>query len=97
MVVASHLKAVRYTGMFMICAGPFSSFNILEAWVGSTIPRTRTKRAVAYALVNMLGSTANICGSYSFPFHSVPRYVNGEINLSCFAVGGICFAIILSV
>ena len=53
MVVSSHITAVRFTGMFMMCAGSFSAFNVIQAWIGSTIPRTRTKRAVSYAMVNM--------------------------------------------
>ncbi|RDW66652.1 putative major facilitator superfamily permease-4 [Coleophoma crateriformis] len=95
MVIKSHVMPVRFTGMFLMCAGSFSAFNVLEAWVGSTVPRTRTKRAVAYALVNMLGNTSNIYGSYFFPSSTAPQYVPGGIALSSFAAGGIVFAIIL--
>ncbi|CZR52322.1 probable permease of the major facilitator superfamily [Phialocephala subalpina] len=95
MVIGSHATAVRYTGMFLMCAGSFSAFNVLEAWVGSTIPRTRTKRAITYALVNMLGNLSNIYGSYFFPSNTAPQYVAGGIALSSFAFGGICFAAVL--
>ena len=95
MVVSSRMTAVRYTGMFVMCAGSFSAFNVLEAWVGSTVPRTRTKRAVTYALVNMLGNVSNIYGSYFFPSQDAPQYVPGGIALSSFAFGGVVFAIIL--
>ena len=92
MVIGSHATAVRYTGMFIMCAGSFSAFNVLEAWVGSTIPRTRTKRAITYALVNMLGNLSNIYGAYFFPIKNAPQYVTGGITLSCFALGGVGFA-----
>jgi hypothetical protein len=95
MVVASHNTAVRYTGMFLMCAGSFSAFNVIQAWVGSTIPRTRTKRAVTYALANMLGNLSNIYGSYFFPSKDAPQYVPGGIALSSFALGGVVFAAIL--
>ncbi|RDW62392.1 putative major facilitator superfamily permease-5 [Coleophoma cylindrospora] len=95
MVIKSHVMPVRFTGMFLMCAGSFSAFNVLEAWVASTIPRTRTKRAVAYALVNMLGNLSNIYGSYFFPSSTAPQYVPGGIALSSFAAGGIVFAITL--
>ncbi|TKA82447.1 hypothetical protein B0A49_00046 [Cryomyces minteri] len=95
MVIASHSTAIRYTGMFLMCCGSFSAFNVLEAWVGGTVPRTRTKRAVTYALVNMLGNLSNIYGSYFFPKHDSPQYVPGGIALSCFALGGVAFAAIL--
>jgi MFS transporter, ACS family, DAL5 transporter family protein len=88
MVIVSHATAVRYTGMFLMCAGSFSAFNVLEAWVGSTIPRTRTKRAITYALVNMLGNLSNIYGAYFFPSNDAPQYVSGGIALSAFALCG---------
>jgi len=92
MVIASHATAVRYTGMFLMCAGSFSAFNVLEAWVGSTIPRTRTKRAITYAMVNMFGNLSNIYGAYFFPSNDAPQYVSGGIALSAFALGGVVFA-----
>jgi hypothetical protein len=67
MVVSSHITAVRYVGMFLMCAGSFSAFNVIQAWIGSTVPRTRTKRAVTYAMVNMIGNLSNIYGAYFFP------------------------------
>lgn len=78
-----------------MCAGSFSAFNVLEAWVGSTIPRTRTKRAITYALVNMLGNLSNIYGPYFFLSKSAPQYIKGGVALSSFALGGILFAVVL--
>ncbi|TVY91249.1 MFS transporter [Lachnellula willkommii] len=93
MVITSHKTAVRYTGMFLMCMGSFSAFNVVQAWVGSTIPRTRTKRAVTYALVNMMGNLSNIYGSYFFPIKDSPQYINGGITLSSFAFGGVLGAV----
>lgn len=42
--------------------GMSSSFTVLLAWVGSTFPRPRTTRAVAYGTVNMLGNSESIGG-----------------------------------
>ncbi|KXT06862.1 hypothetical protein AC578_7271 [Pseudocercospora eumusae] len=47
MVISSPSTAVRYTGMFLMCAGSYFAFNIVQAWVASTVPRTRTKRVIA--------------------------------------------------
>jgi hypothetical protein len=96
MAIASYSTAVRYTGMFLMCMGSFSAFNVVQAWAGSTIPRTRTKCAVTYALVNMLGNTSNVYGSYFFPIADNPQYVNGGIILSCFAFGGVVAAALLA-
>jgi MFS family permease len=88
MVIGTHTMAPRYVGMFLMCAGSFSAFNVLEAWVASTVPRTRTKRAVVYALVNLLGNSSNIYGSYFFPTSDAPQYRTGGIILSSFAGAG---------
>jgi len=81
--------------MFLMCAGSYSAFNVVQAWIASTIPRTRTKRAITYAMVNMFGNSANIHGSYFFPTHDGPQYRNGGITLSCFAAEGIVMSLIL--
>jgi len=95
MVISSHTTAVRYTGMFLMCAGSYSAFNVVQAWIASTVPRTRTKRAITYAMVNMFGNSANIYGSYFFPTHDGPQYRHGGITLSSFAAGGIIISLIL--
>ena len=95
MVISSTSTAVRYTGMFLMCAGSYSAFNVVQAWIASTIPRTRTKRAVVYALVNMMGNSANIYGSYFFPSSDAPQFRPGGITLSSFAAGGIVTSAVL--
>ncbi|RAK95926.1 MFS general substrate transporter [Aspergillus ibericus CBS 121593] len=89
MVISSRATAVRYVGMFLMCAGSYSAFNVVQAWIASTIPRTRTKRAIVYALVNLFGNSANIYGSYFFPTSDSPQYRPGGITLSAFAAAGI--------
>lgn len=96
MVISSHSTAVRYTGMFLMCAGSYSAFNVVQAWVASTIPRTRTKRGIAYALVIMFGNLSNVYGSYFFPDSDVPQYWPGGVTLSSFAAGGIVCSAILA-
>ena len=97
MVISSHTTAVRYVGMFLMCAGSYSAFNVVQAWVASTIPRTRTKRAIVYAMVNLFGNSANIYGSYFFPSKDAPQYRMGGIILSSFAAGGILLPAILAI
>ncbi|KAK4496249.1 hypothetical protein PRZ48_012229 [Zasmidium cellare] len=95
MVISSHSTAVRYTGMFLMCAGSYSAFNVVQAWVASTIPRTRTKRGIAYAMVNMFGNLSNVYGSYFFPDSDAPQYWSGGVTLSSFAAGGIVCSAVL--
>ncbi|KAL4983045.1 MFS general substrate transporter [Aspergillus falconensis] len=97
MVIASHATAVRYVGMFLMCAGSYSAFNVVQAWIASTIPRTRTKRAIVYALVNLFGNSSNIYGSYFFPTSDSPQYKPGGITLSAFAAAGVVLTLLLAV
>ncbi|KAJ5739377.1 allantoate permease [Penicillium manginii] len=92
LVVSTTSTAPRYVGMFLMCAGSYSAFNVVQAWIASTIPRTRTKRAIVYALVNLFGNSSNIYGSYFFPTSDAPQYRTGGIILSSFAAGGIILA-----
>lgn len=89
MVISSRATPVRYIGMYLMCCGSFSAFNVLNAWVGSTVPWTRTKRAITYAMVNMLGNVSSIYGPYFFAETSAPQYVPAGIALSTFAFGGV--------
>lgn len=92
LVISTHSTAPRYVGMFLMCAGSYSAFNVVQAWIASTVPRTRTKRAIVYALVNLFGNSSNIYGSYFFPSSDAPQYRMGGIILSSFAAGGIILA-----
>ncbi|KAJ5288244.1 MFS general substrate transporter [Penicillium angulare] len=96
MVISSRATAVRYAGMFLMCAGSYSAFSVVQAWIASTIPRSRTKRAIVYALVNLFGNSSNIYGSYFFPTADSPQYRPGGITLSAFAAGGILLSFILA-
>ncbi|KAB8072472.1 hypothetical protein BDV29DRAFT_177273 [Aspergillus leporis] len=65
---------VRYTGIFLMCGGSYAAFNVVRALIASTIPRTRTKRAIVYGL-------------YFFPTKDSPQCRPGVSILSCFAAG----------
>ncbi|KAL3473413.1 pantothenate transporter [Aspergillus californicus] len=97
LVISTHSAAPRYNGMFLMCAGSYSAFNVVQAWIASTVPRTRTKRAIVYAMVNLFGNSSNIYGSYFFPSGDAPQYRMGGIILSSFAAGGCVLVVGLGV
>jgi hypothetical protein len=82
--------------MFLMCAGSYLAFSVVQAWIASTIPHTRTKRAIVYALVNLFGNSSNVYGSYFFPTKDSPQYRPGGITLSSFAAGGIVLSFVLA-
>lgn len=45
----------RYASLFLMLGGLFGSYNIALAWISSSFPRPRAKRASAYAIINSLG------------------------------------------
>ena len=56
-IAAASLKTgARYTAIFFQLGGMYGSYNVILAWVSSTFPRPRAKRAVALAVVNAAGN-----------------------------------------
>jgi hypothetical protein len=74
--------------MFLMTLGVYSAFNVTLSWVSSTIPRPKSKRAAALAMVNSLANCSHLFTSYLYPQHDKPRYLTAGITLSCFC--GLC-------
>jgi len=51
--------AARYFSLFLMLGGLFGSYNVALAWISSSFPRPRGKRAAAYAIINSLGSVVS--------------------------------------
>lgn len=58
---------VRYFAMFLQAIGSISAFQIVLAWVSSTVPRPKAKRAVALALATAVSNATNISSAYLYP------------------------------
>ncbi|KAF7589034.1 hypothetical protein BBP40_004822 [Aspergillus hancockii] len=84
MVISSRPTAVRSIGMFLMCSGSYAAFNVVQAWVASTIPRTRTKRAIVYAMVNLLGTRPISTGHISSLQRS--HHSTSQEGLHCLAL-----------
>ncbi|KAL5323518.1 hypothetical protein ACEPPN_008056 [Leptodophora sp. 'Broadleaf-Isolate-01'] len=82
--------AGRYASMFLMTMGVYSAFNVTLSWVSSTIPRPKSKRAAALAMVNSLANCTHLFTSYLYPNSAKPRYVTAGITLSLFC--GLCAA-----
>ncbi|PLB50641.1 MFS general substrate transporter [Aspergillus steynii IBT 23096] len=68
----------RYFSMFLMTAGSYSPYNLVVSWLSSTLPRPKTKRAAAFAVVNLMGAgVAHFYTSYMFPDSQKPRYYAG--------------------
>jgi hypothetical protein len=60
-----------------------SVYNVNYAWVSSSIPRPRAKRAASLAIINLMsGGATHFYTSYLFPDGDKPRYYMGGSALT---------------
>ncbi|KAJ9111496.1 hypothetical protein QFC22_006523 [Naganishia vaughanmartiniae] len=83
--------AGRYIAMFLLCLGSYCAFNLSFAWVTSTIPRPKVKRAAALSLVNGLANASHFFSPYFFS-DKVHADRNGGIALAVFSILVSCTA-----
>lgn len=79
--------AARYISTFMMMS-IYGSFGCILSWVSTSLPRPRSKRAVAYAVVNAGSNFASIYASYFYPASQGPRY--WQANVANVAFCGMC-------
>ncbi|KAF8063345.1 major facilitator superfamily domain-containing protein [Lyophyllum atratum] len=75
-VVSGNLK-VKYAFLCLAVGGVYAVCPLTLLWVSSIIDHPAEKRAIAIALVNGLGNSASIYGSFLWPSNTGPRYVQG--------------------
>jgi hypothetical protein len=81
--------AARYISTFMMMS-IYGSFGCILSWVSTSLPRPRSKRAVAYAVVNAGSNFASIYASYFYPSSQGPRY--WQANVANVAFCGMCIS-----
>ncbi|KAJ5313522.1 ATPase AAA-type core [Penicillium atrosanguineum] len=79
--------AARYISTFMMMS-IYGSFGCILSWVSTSLPRPRSKRAVAYAVVNAGSNFASIYASYFYPSSQGPQY--WQANVANVAFCGMC-------
>lgn len=67
----------RFFAMFLMPMGAISAYTIIVGWVANSFPRPLVKRSAAIAIVNMIGNTASIYGSYMYDKKQGPQYIPG--------------------
>ncbi|KDR72894.1 hypothetical protein GALMADRAFT_228582 [Galerina marginata CBS 339.88] len=75
--VASNNHKVKYAFLCFAVAGVYAACPLTLLWVSSIIDHPAEKRAIAIALVNALGNSASIYGSFMWPSTDGPRFVSG--------------------
>ncbi|KAG8411880.1 hypothetical protein J3458_015175 [Metarhizium acridum] len=67
----------RFFAMFLMPMGSTAAYTIIVGWVANSFPRPLVKRSAAIAIVNMIGNTASIYGSYMYDKNQGPQYIPG--------------------
>ncbi|OBT86154.1 hypothetical protein VE02_05765 [Pseudogymnoascus sp. 03VT05] len=68
----------RYFAIFLMAFGVYVVYNVNYAWVSSSIPRPRAKRAASLAIINLMsGGATHFYTLYLFPDGDAPRYYMG--------------------
>ncbi|PPQ68912.1 hypothetical protein CVT26_001849 [Gymnopilus dilepis] len=75
--VASNNDKVKYAFLCFAVGAVYASCPLTLLWVSGIIDHPAEKRAIAIALVNALGNSASIYGSFMWPAEDAPRYISG--------------------
>lgn len=86
--VATLNQPARYFASFLFVGGCFASNGLIYSWAASVLNDTPEKKAVAGAIINVLGQVGNIGSPYFFRSQDAPRYILAMILLMVFA--GLC-------
>ena len=68
---------VKYAFLCFAVGSVYAACPLTLLWVSKVMPHPAEKRGVAIAIVNSLGNSASIYGSFLWPSKDAPRYVPG--------------------
>ncbi|KAF9039615.1 MFS general substrate transporter [Hymenopellis radicata] len=77
---------VKYAFLCFAVGGVYACCPLTLLWVSGIIDHPAEKRAVAIALVNGLGNSASIYGTFLWPSTTGPRYVQGFATTTAFVL-----------
>jgi MFS family permease len=92
---ASTNTGALYFALFLCAGGIWSTISIILAWTGNTFNTPKEKRAVALALVNMLGNLSSVYGAQLYPASNGPRYIPGNVANATFCFAGAVLAVLM--
>lgn len=74
---------VKYAFLCFAVGGVYAASPLTLLWVSSVFRYPAEKRAVAIAVVNSLGNSASIYGSFLWPSEDAPAYLPGFTTTMC--------------
>ncbi|KAJ1306200.1 hypothetical protein OPQ81_010909 [Rhizoctonia solani] len=85
----------RYVAIILTVTGTYSGFPVTISWTTGNAG-SETRRGVNMAMLNTIGQSMSILGSYIYPSHEGPAYTRGFSICCGFACWGVVLAISLS-
>ena len=77
---SASLPKVKYAFMCFAVGGVYAASPLTLLWVSSVFRYPAEKRAVAIAIVNAMGNSASIYGSFLWPSDDAPAYLSGFVT-----------------
>lgn len=93
--LATTNTSARYAAAFLYVGGMFIANPLVNVWITGTLSKTPEKRAVAVALINVLGQIGNFIAPYFFDDGDEPRYQRAFILMLMFGALAIICALTL--
>ncbi|KAF8756386.1 mfs general substrate transporter [Rhizoctonia solani] len=87
---------VRYAAIVLAVTGTYSGFPVSISWTMGNAG-SETRRGVNMAMLNTIGQSMSILGSYIYPSREGPAYTRGFSICCAFAWWGVLVAISLSI
>lgn len=87
MCAASTDVGVRYAGMMVFVGASYGVNNLVLGWTASAVGESDEKKAVAIAIVNMIGNVASVYTPYLWPDADAPRFVAAMVASVAFCAG----------
>ncbi|KAF9267217.1 MFS general substrate transporter [Marasmius fiardii PR-910] len=84
--VAADNQKVKYAFLCFAVAGVYAACPLTLLWISNIVDYPAEKRAIAIVLVNALGNSASIYGSFLWPDRTGPRYVQGFVTTTTFVL-----------
>lgn len=85
----------RYGAVFLACMGTYTAIPLAISWVAGN-GGSETKRAVGIAMLNTIGHSMSVLGSYIYPKTESPKYTRGFAICCGFAFWAAILATMLS-
>ncbi|KAJ2964663.1 hypothetical protein NQZ79_g547 [Umbelopsis isabellina] len=91
--IATTNKALLFFSLFLCGGGVWASLGVSLAWLGDCVPGPRDKKAIGFALLNMISQLSNFYGPQLYT--NPPRYLVANIVILVYMSIGVvlCFGL----